>query len=337
MPSKERQKDAAIKQDDQLFRRVSLAWLAQDYAGLETQVPLRWTICGVEVKQARTVQQPVQAPSASQQVQIQKIRASIARDLAMSKRSGQPQSLPKKRHMRPKQPPPASSQGPGGLPSVVLGETKHMVKAPNPPCAASSTASSVTGSRKMVPGCASTNSIETATFDLMRGSESAGRLQSSRQGSSSTGNTALAPRAAVITQGSEELLLASRLVLSKNLSEWELHPGWKQSGSDLVEQSGPRHPEEMLMMKQRHSAANMHFHTKDQPDSCPSEEGSDGSAPVHSEKGPQSQALACSSARAPAIPATRYFAACEFSQFSRDPTPIAGVSTACTMHICTII
>ena len=145
----------------------------------------------------------VQGNATAQHAQIQKIRASIARDIAISKRSG-PTGTRKRQPQRthpPQQHP--VLRAPSGLPDVVLGEIKSLVRAPGPPQAKAKVATGAASDSKKGSFRASSNSTPTVASTEARDCKtSVGRLQSGRKGSNSSGTGATASTCLLYTSPS---------------------------------------------------------------------------------------------------------------------------------------
>lgn len=154
----------------------------------------------------------MQGNSAAQHVQIQKIRASIARDIAMSKRSTAPASK-KRTSQRPQHTLHAVLHVPSGLPEAVLGETKSFVRMPaQQQLRTQAPASGMESKRGSFRSSAHSTSNGTVVTETRECKSSVGRLKSGRKGShSNASGSAPAPsRTASVARASSSTVLGTQ-------------------------------------------------------------------------------------------------------------------------------
>lgn len=211
----------------------------------------------------------------------------------MSKRSA-PTAAKKRQSQRP-HPPNAALRAPSGLPEVILGETKSLVRAPGPPQTRTKMASATVAESKRGSHRASTNST-TATTGLLEIRDcktSVGRLQSGRRGSNLNGtggaSTSTARTAAVARTSSSVVTGAkggvpdvtpgatNSLARSSSAPTWSVNPGLKQQPDGAIKARAVAQETPAVAVQQavNNAPATTMSH---QSDTCPSEEeGSDGS------------------------------------------------------------
>ena len=229
----------------------------------------------------------MQGNSTAQHVQIQKIRASIARDIATSKRSGPTGS--RKRQAQRTQPQQQHTvlRAPSGLPDAVLGETKSLVRAPGPQHTKTKVATGAVSDSKRGSFRATSNSTTAAAVTEIRDCKtSVGRLQSGRRGSNPTATGATAPtvssRTAAVARTSSSIVSGTKAVpegkqgggiaRSSSAPTWGVNPVPTHQQDTATKARAPAVP----VQKAVASVATTTI--PQQSDTCPSEEeGSDTS------------------------------------------------------------